>query len=93
MAKNEAECLKMVADEVKGVRTKYKPTLTQEGLGKKIGKHKQSISDIECERYYASMETLVDIAKATKTNLIIEFKTDEELKADKELKELIRKTK
>jgi DNA-binding XRE family transcriptional regulator len=93
MSNKREEVLQMVAEEVKQVRDNYEPKLTQEKLGKKIGKTKQAISNIESAKYFPSVETLYDISTATKTNLIIEFKTDEQLKADEALSKLLKKRK
>jgi DNA-binding XRE family transcriptional regulator len=93
MAKNKQECLRMIANEVKSVRTRYQPKLTQDKLAVKMKVHKQSISNIENAQYLSSIDTLLDVAIATKTNLIIRFYTDEELKAEKELNDLVSKKK
>lgn len=87
MAKTKKNCLDMIAEEVKNIRTKYEPTLTQKALGNKIGKTKQAISDIESSRYFPSVETLYEIGNATKTNLSIRFLTDRQLEAENKLKE------
>lgn len=82
----EAECMRMIADEVKAVRSRYEPTMTQEKLAEKCGgKTKQAICNIEKAKYFAQVSTLLEIANATKTNLVIRFMTDEEMATEREL--------
>ncbi len=88
---NRQECLEMIGEEVKSLRGRYQPPMTQTKLAKKIKKTNQAISNIESAQNFPSIETLFDIAQATGTNLIVQFRTDEQIKADKTLTDLILK--